>query len=70
MYQSWGKLLFMHWRIPAGLLRTLIPNRLGIDTFDGSAWIGITPFTIWGVRPVFTPPLPVLRRSHELNVPT
>ena len=70
MYQSWGKLLFMHWRIPAESLRPLIPNRLAIDTFDGSAWIGITPFTMWGIRPVFTPPLSALSRSHELNVRT
>ena len=70
MYQSWGKLLFMHWSIPPQLLRPLIPNRLAIDTFDGSAWIGITPFTMWGVRPAFAPPLPVVSRSHELNVRT
>ena len=70
MYQSWGKLLFMHWPVPAEQLRPLIPNRLSIDTFDGSAWIGITPFTMWDVRPAFTPPLPVLSRSHELNVRT
>ena len=70
MYQSWGKLLFMHWPIPAEQLRPSVPDRLAIDTFDGSAWIGITPFTMWGVRPVFTPPLPILSRSHELNVRT
>ncbi len=70
MYQSWGKLLFMHWPIPPQLLRPWIPHRLAIDTFDGSAWIGITPFTMWGVRPAFAPPLPVLSRSHELNVRT
>lgn len=70
MYQSWGKLLFMHWPVPAEAIRPLIPEPLGIDTFDGSAWIGITPFTMWDVRPVLTPPLPVLSRSHELNVRT
>ena len=40
MHQHWGKLLFMHWRIDEQLLRTLIPEALEIDTFDGSAWIG------------------------------
>ncbi len=58
MYQSWGKLLFMHWPVPAELLRPLIPGRLAIDTFDGTAWIGVTPFTMWGLRPVLLPPLP------------
>ncbi len=68
MYQSWGKLLFMHWPIPPHLLRPWIPDRLAIDTFDNSAWIGLTPFTMWGVRPAFAPPLPIVSRSHELNV--
>jgi uncharacterized protein YqjF (DUF2071 family) len=70
MYQSWGKLLFLHWPVPAEALRPLIPDPLTIDTFDGSAWVGITPFTMWDVRPVFSPSLPVLSRSHELNVRT
>jgi uncharacterized protein YqjF (DUF2071 family) len=49
---------------------TLIPRRLTIDTFDGSAWIGVVPFTMWGVRPTFTPPVPGLSALHELNVRT
>ena len=70
MRQNWGKLLFMHWPIPADLLRPLIPDRLTIDTFDGSAWIGIVPFTMWGIRPSFAPPVPGLSAFHELNVRT
>jgi len=70
MYQSWGKLLFLHWSLPVESLRPLIPEPLVIDTFDGVAWVGITPFTMWGVRPAFLPPLPVLSESHELNVRT
>ena len=70
MRQHWGKLLFMHWPIPADLIRPLIPERLTVDTFDGSAWIGIVPFTMWGVRPTFAPPVPGLSAFHELNVRT
>jgi uncharacterized protein len=70
MHQHWGSLLFMHWPVPADLLRPLIPAPLAIDTYEGLAWIGITPFTMWGVRPAFTPPLPSLSESHELNVRT
>jgi uncharacterized protein YqjF (DUF2071 family) len=70
MFQTWGKLLFLHWRVPAEQLRPWIPRELEIDTFDGSGWIGVTPFTMWGVRPVCFPPLPMLSRSHELNVRT
>lgn len=72
MHQTWGKLLFMHWRIAEETLRPLIPERLTIDTFDGSAWIAITPFTMWDIRalPPFLPPVPGLSRMHELNVRT
>ena len=64
MNQHWGKLLFMHWPVPADLLRPLIPEPLAVDTYDGLAWIGVTPFAMWGVRPAFTPPLPLLSESH------
>ncbi len=70
MYQSWGKLLFLHWPVTVESLRPLIPKPLVVDTFDGTAWIGITPFTMWDVRPVFLPSLPFLSESHELNVRT
>ena len=70
MEHHWGKLLFMHWPISVRQLRPLIPERLTIDTFDGSAWIGITPFTLWDVRLSFTPPIPWLSDFHELNVRT
>ncbi|HEY0321864.1 MAG TPA: DUF2071 domain-containing protein [Pyrinomonadaceae bacterium] len=70
MHQNWGKLLFMHWRIDEEKLRPLIPERLKIDTFDGSAWIGVIPFTMWNVRLSFTPPVPWLSAFHEINVRT
>lgn len=72
MNQTWGKLLFMHWRIEEKLLRSLIPKELEIDTFDGTAWIGVIPFTMWGIRalPPFVPPVPGLSSAHELNVRT
>jgi uncharacterized protein len=70
MHQKWGKLLFMHWRINAELLRPLIPSQLSIDTFDGSAWIGEIPFTMWGIRASFLPPIPGTSAFHELNVRT
>lgn len=72
MHQTWGKLLFMHWRMDEKLLRPLIPDDLEIDTFDGTAWIAITPFTMWDVRgfPPYMPAIPGLSSLHELNVRT
>lgn len=70
MHQNWGKLLFMHWRIEEKLLRPFIPQDLEIDAFDGSAWIGVIPFTMWGIRASFLPPVPGTSAFHELNVRT
>jgi len=70
MHQNWGKLLFMHWAIDAKLLDPLIPSQLSIDTFDGAAWIGVIPFTMWGIRASFLPSLPGTGSFHELNVRT
>lgn len=69
-HQSWDKLLFLHWEIPVEVLRAKIPERLQIDTYEGKAYIAITPLTIYGARPAYTPPLPIVSRSHELNVRT
>ena len=72
MHQNWGRLLFLHWRIEESVLRPLIPEPLEIDTFDGSAWIAIAPFTMWNIRalPPFIPTLPGLNALHEINVRT
>ena len=70
MHQTWAKLLFMHWPIPVGAIRDKIPSRLEIDTFEDHAWISITPFTMWNVRPVGVPPIPGLSAFHECNVRT
>lgn len=70
MRQKWGKLLFMHWPCPIKTVRRLVPESLAIDTFNGSAWVGIVPFTMWGIRPALTPSLPGLSAFHELNVRT
>jgi uncharacterized protein YqjF (DUF2071 family) len=70
MRQHWGKLLFMHWPIDVKLLRPLIPAALEIDSFDGTAWIGVVPFTMWGIRASFLPTIPGTSAFHELNVRT
>ena len=70
MRQWWGKLLFMHWPYAPSAIRPLVPQHLSIDTYDGQAWLGVVPFTMWGVRPYLTPPVPGLNAFHELNVRT
>jgi uncharacterized protein len=70
MYQTWGKLLFLHWRVPAASLRQFLPEGLELDSYEGQCWVGLTPFTMWGIRPPFLPALPVVSDSHELNMRT
>lgn len=66
----WHDLLFAHWPVEAGALRGLIPAALEIDEFDGSAWVGVVPFRMSGIRHRLLPPLPGTSAFPELNVRT
>jgi uncharacterized protein YqjF (DUF2071 family) len=66
----WHDLLFAHWPIPAATLRPMIPPELEIDTFDGSAWLGLVPFRMSEVGPAGGPTPPILGRFGEVNVRT
>jgi uncharacterized protein YqjF (DUF2071 family) len=68
--QSWRELSFLHWRIPVSVLRPLVPAALEIDTYDGDAFIGVVPFTMTGVRPLWAPAVPGISNFHETNVRT
>jgi uncharacterized protein len=66
----WHDLLFMHWPVKSDVLRPYIPSALTIDTFEGSAWIGIVPFRMSDVAPRLVPPIPLFSAFPELNVRT
>ena len=68
MRQTWLELLFAHWPISTAVLRPLIPASLELDTFDGTAWIGVVPFSMTDVRPRSLPAVPALSAFPELNV--
>jgi Uncharacterized conserved protein (COG2071) len=70
MGQTWVNLLFAHWRVSEEALRAVVPPQLPIDTHDGSAWLGITPFYVRGVRLRGTVPAPLISSFPELNVRT
>jgi hypothetical protein len=70
MGQTWERLLFAHWRVPAGAVRKLVPAEVEVDTFDGSAWLGITPFRVDALRLRGLPPAPGISSFLELNVRT
>ena len=50
MRQRWNELLFAHWPVPAAAIAALLPPGLVVDTFDGSAWLGVVPFWMDGVE--------------------
>jgi uncharacterized protein YqjF (DUF2071 family) len=70
MGQTWVNLLFAHWRVPRDVLRPHVPERLELEEYDGSAWIGLTPFGVTGLRLRGVPPLPLLSSFRELNCRT
>lgn len=70
MVQSWRDLLFAHWPVPASELRALVPPELELESWGGSAWVGVVPFRIVGLRARLLPPLPGLSRFPETNLRT
>ncbi len=70
MAQTWHDLLFAHWPIESAVLRKLVPQALALDTFNGQAWIAVTPFHMSGIHLRGLPALPGLSRFPELNVRT
>lgn len=69
-YHRWHDLLFVHWRVDPELVAPLLPRGLALDTFDGSAWVGLVPFAISGLRPWWSPPVPGVSSFNEINVRT
>jgi uncharacterized protein YqjF (DUF2071 family) len=67
--QSWVDLLFAHWPLAPARLERLVPG-MPVDTFEGRAWLGLTPFVLEGLRLAGTPPVPGLSTFPETNVRT
>lgn len=67
---TWHDLLFAHWPVPVETVRSLVPMPLEIDTFDGSAWVGVVPFCMTGVRPRYVPAMRRMSDFPEINVRT
>lgn len=70
MGQRWRDLVFLHWRVPAGRLQPLVPRGCKVDTFDGSAWVGLIPFRLLEAGPGRLPAVPWLGSFVEWNVRT
>lgn len=69
MRQEWRCAAFIHWEYPADVVRPLIAPPFELHTFDGRAWVGLTPFTTT-LRVLGAFSLPGPRRFPETNVRT
>jgi uncharacterized protein len=70
MYQKWRDLLFLHWAYNPVLIQKTLPEGLFVDTFNNTAYVGITPFFLFDVRPKFFPTVKGISDFKEVNVRT
>ena len=68
--QRWTELAYFHWRFEPDAVQRLLPDGVRVDTFDGSAWVGLIPFEMRDVQLGPTPPVPWLGSFIEINVRT
>jgi uncharacterized protein len=62
--------LFVHYRIPVEQLRPLVPDGVEVQEHSGSAWLGVTPYAVTGLRARGLPALPFVSSFFGLNVRT
>jgi uncharacterized protein YqjF (DUF2071 family) len=70
MTQRWNDLLFAHWPVPALSIAPLLPEGLQVDTFQGSAWLGVVPIWLDRIKLRGLPPIPGMRGFPDLNLRT
>ncbi|MDD9206494.1 DUF2071 domain-containing protein [Georgenia sp. 10Sc9-8] len=68
--QGWRDLTFLHWPVDVEAVGALLPPGLEVDTYEGSAWVGLTPFVMHRVRAPGLPAVPVLSTFGEVNLRT
>ncbi len=69
MIHRWDHITFLHWRYDPAVVQQLLPPGLEVETFDGSAWVGLVPF-VMQVRLPGIPAIPWLSNFPETNVRT
>ncbi len=68
--QRWTDLAYFHWRYEPAAVQRLLPAGVQVDTFDGSAWVGLIPFVMRDVAIGPSPAVPYLGTFVEINVRT
>jgi uncharacterized protein len=57
MLQGWHEISFFHWSYDPASIQSRLPRGLTVDTFDGKAWVSLTPFRLTNLRPPLAPRL-------------
>ena len=70
MRQDWRDLTYLHWRYDPSIVQGLLPKGLEVDTFDGSAWVGLIPFSMRRIGLPHGPAVPYFGSFAEVNVRT
>ncbi len=70
MVQRWTDVVFLHWPFSAEVVQALLPPGVVVDTFEGSAWVGLVPFSMEGLGFPGIAPLPLIGSFPEVNVRT
>lgn len=65
----WLNLTFLHWQFDPEQVQAILPDDLTVDTFDGSAWVGLVPFQMEVQLPGGIP-IPREGKFPETNVRT
>jgi hypothetical protein len=68
--QDWCDVTFAHWSYPPDVVHALLPDDLTVHTFDGAAWVSLTPFRVDRLRASIGPPIPGVARFAETNLRT
>lgn len=68
--QRWLTMTFLHWRYEPAVVQRLLPEGLSVDTHDGAAWVGLTPFLMADMRGPGLPAVPGLSTFPETNLRT
>ncbi|OYP36471.1 YqjF family protein [Rhodopirellula sp. MGV] len=66
----WSELCFAHWPAEPSTVAKWLPPGVELDTYEGSAWVGVVPFLMSDVAPRCCPAVPGISRFPELNVRT
>jgi uncharacterized protein YqjF (DUF2071 family) len=70
MQQGWYDLCSLHYRYDPDVVSRVLPPGLEVDIHDGSAWVGLIPFSMRRIGLPHLPAVPYFGSFPEVNVRT